>query len=164
MTDVWRRAARLSPRHWLGLLEASSTLAWAHASLRWRSPAGVIARATSVRPSSRRVARAAPAPATTGADRARVVSRMVWFVGAASRHFMRVPCLSRSVALARMLARRGIAADIRIGVRTQDGGLDAHAWVELDGRVINDDETVSRSYAPFDRPLAQVTELRRLFR
>ncbi|MGE0043156.1 MAG: lasso peptide biosynthesis B2 protein [Vicinamibacterales bacterium] len=42
-------------------------------------------------------------------------------------------CLSRSLALAYWLARRGIATEFKIGTRLDDGRLDAHAWVEHDG-------------------------------
>jgi hypothetical protein len=41
-------------------------------------------------------------------------------------------CLSKSVALAWMLRRRGVPAEIRIGVRTA-GEFEAHAWVEASG-------------------------------
>ena len=63
---------------------------------------------------------------------------------------LRPGCLVRSLALADLLARRGVPDGcIRIGVR-RDGGrlLDAHAWVELDGRVVGDDPRRVRGFTP----------------
>jgi hypothetical protein len=97
-------------------------------------------------------------------ERRRRVARAVWLVGAMSRHVVRVPCLSRSVALARMLARRNVSSEIRIGVRTREDRLEAHAWVEVDGRAVNDREDIVRSYTPFDQPLSRLGELRGHFR
>ena len=43
-------------------------------------------------------------------------------------------CLTRSLVLLSLLARRGMAADLVIAVQpTADPSLDAHAWVEVDG-------------------------------
>jgi hypothetical protein len=43
-------------------------------------------------------------------------------------------CLPRSCAAHVMLARRGVTSHLRIGVvRTPDGGVHAHAWLEAEG-------------------------------
>jgi len=47
-------------------------------------------------------------------------------------------CLIKSLVLTRLLARRGIRADLVIGVRREDG-LQAHAWLEKDGVALIDD-------------------------
>lgn len=44
-------------------------------------------------------------------------------------------CLVRSLVLVRMLARRGIAGTMVIGVRTEPS-FEAHAWVEHAGRPL----------------------------
>jgi Transglutaminase-like superfamily len=44
-------------------------------------------------------------------------------------------CLTRSLVLVRMLARRGIASHLVIGVQAQPA-FTAHAWVELDGHPL----------------------------
>lgn len=41
----------------------------------------------------------------------------------------RVTCLESSLALAQMLRRRGIAAQVAIGVRREGESFEAHAWV-----------------------------------
>ena len=48
----------------------------------------------------------------------------------------RARCLERSVTLAFLLRRQGIDAKLRIGVRQYRPG--AHAWVEFQGRPINE--------------------------
>lgn len=44
-------------------------------------------------------------------------------------------CLAQSIALTRMLRKKGVPANVRIGV-TADGAFAAHAWVEVDGAVV----------------------------
>jgi hypothetical protein len=54
---------------------------------------------------------------------------------AVDRAGRRIPggtCLARSLALTRMLRSRGVAAEMKIGVKTADG-FHAHAWVEVAG-------------------------------
>jgi hypothetical protein len=84
------------------------------------------------------------------------IERTAWLVTLGGR-VMRLKCLTRSLALVRVLARRGVATDIRIGVRTQDAKLQAHAWVESRGRVLNDDPLSIQRFAPFDRALGAVS-------
>jgi hypothetical protein len=44
-------------------------------------------------------------------------------------------CLTQSLVLVRMLARRGIGSSLVLGV-SPEGGFSAHAWVELSGRPL----------------------------
>ena len=64
--------------------------------------------------------------------------------------FHETTCLPASLLLWWLLRRRGIAADLCIGARTLTGEFEAHAWVELDGIVLNDDQEVRQVYPPFD--------------
>lgn len=59
-------------------------------------------------------------------------------------------CLVRSLALCRLLARHGVASEVRIGVRRAGFELDAHAWVERDGVVLNDSARVSETFIPLE--------------
>ena len=61
----------------------------------------------------------------------------------------RATCLTRSLVLEWLLHRRGIASELRIGVRMAGGLLDAHAWVEHEGTPVNDRPDVASQYAPF---------------
>ena len=47
-----------------------------------------------------------------------------------------VTCLAEALVAEAMLKRRGYAPVLRLGVRKPNGTLDAHAWVECDGRVV----------------------------
>ena len=39
---------------------------------------------------------------------------------------------------------------LRIGVTLEEDRLDAHAWVEQDGAVVNDDPDIANRFAVFD--------------
>ncbi len=55
---------------------------------------------------------------------------------AARAYIKRAWCLQRSAACVCLLRRQGASAELVLGVRTFP--FEAHAWVELDGRVLND--------------------------
>jgi len=79
------------------------------------------------------------------------------FEDAAARHlFLRTNCLERSLVLCWLLERRGIAAQLRIGARKEKGRFEAHAWVEVDGTVLNDAPEPHLHFAPFERPIASL--------
>lgn len=84
--------------------------------------------------------------------RAREVARIV---AMASRHAATTnTCLHRSLALWWLLGRRGLASELKMGARHADGRLDAHAWVEHAGLVVNDDPSVASAYTPLSRVIA----------
>jgi hypothetical protein len=61
----------------------------------------------------------------------------------------RPSCLTRSVALQRMLWRKGIwQARIRIGVRHGPGDFLAHAWVECGGLILGDEAFNVENFSP----------------
>jgi len=64
----------------------------------------------------------------------------------------RPDCLERSVVLSYLLQRKGIDTEMRFGCRREEGNLSFHAWLERDGRVINDSDDVADLYTPFPRP------------
>ena len=65
------------------------------------------------------------------------LARLAWLVDVAGRYAPAgATCLKRSLVLSWLLARRGIATTLRIGVARRDGGIEAHAWLERDGQVI----------------------------
>lgn len=100
-----------------------------------------------------RVAGSRPAPGDAQGvlATAHSVARMV---RAASRRVVPSPtCLHNSLVLWFLLRRRGIASELHIGGRRQEGRFEAHAWVECAGEVLNDSDDVHQRYAPFDRPI-----------
>jgi hypothetical protein len=55
------------------------------------------------------------------------------------------------MAIQRRLNDEGIhGAFLRVGVGRRDGAFVAHAWIELDGRVIGDEPTVVQMYTALD--------------
>jgi hypothetical protein len=58
-------------------------------------------------------------------------------------------CLQRSAATACLLKQYGVLAQMVIGA--QQIPLKAHAWVEVDGRVVNDKPYTPEMYAVLDR-------------
>lgn len=63
--------------------------------------------------------------------------------------FFRPTCLVRAVALERQIRRAHAgAAVVRIGVAPVGGELLAHAWIELEGRVIGDEMSNVRRFTP----------------
>jgi hypothetical protein len=80
---------------------------------------------------------------------AQIAQRYALLTAIAARHGLyHANCLHQALALCRLLRREGIPAELKIGVRMAHARLDAHAWVELAGKVLG--EPVS-GYAAFDR-------------
>jgi len=64
-------------------------------------------------------------------------------------HILRSTCLSHSLVLRRLLRQQGIDSDIRIGVRRGTSGkVEAHAWIEWNGEVLNDCADIAAQYVP----------------
>ena len=51
---------------------------------------------------------------------------------------LRATCLTRSLVLQWILARRGIGTELKVGVLNRGDGLHAHAWLECGGVLVND--------------------------
>jgi hypothetical protein len=68
---------------------------------------------------------------------------------AAAFYPRRALCLEQSLALFVLLRRRGIAAGLRFGVQTLP--FSAHAWVEVDGRPINERQGVIERLVTFQQ-------------
>jgi Transglutaminase-like superfamily len=64
-------------------------------------------------------------------------------------YWKEVRCLQRSAATACLLKQYGVLAQLVIGV--QQMPFKAHAWVEVDGRVVNDKPYAPEMYVVLDR-------------
>lgn len=64
-------------------------------------------------------------------------------------YWKEVLCLQRSAATACLLKRHGVSAQMMIGAQRMP--FKAHAWVEVDGRVVNDKPYVREMYAVLDQ-------------
>src|SRR5207244_4499182 len=58
-------------------------------------------------------------------------------------------CLQRSAATACLLKKYGVPAQLVIGAQSMP--FKAHAWVEVDGRVVNDKPYTPEMYSVLDR-------------
>lgn len=59
-------------------------------------------------------------------------------------------CLSRALVLESMLRSRGVPAQLEIGVRRRDSGIDAHAWVSVKGIPVPGQPGLAADFARFD--------------
>jgi hypothetical protein len=74
-------------------------------------------------------------PASVSAPPA--MDRLTWAVETVSRFVPAATCLTQALAAQVLLTRRGRAARLHIGVSKAEGRkLEAHAWVESQGRVV----------------------------
>lgn len=64
-------------------------------------------------------------------------------------YWKEVLCLQRSATTVCLLKRHGVAATVVIGVQSLP--FKAHAWVEVDGRVVNDKPYLPEMYMVLDR-------------
>lgn len=64
-------------------------------------------------------------------------------------YWKQVLCLQRSAATVWLLRDRGVPAQLVIG--TQHMPFKAHAWVEVEGQVVNDRSYTNEMYAVLDR-------------
>jgi hypothetical protein len=93
-----------------------------------------------------------PAPAEAGR-----ACRTAWLVQVAARSFAgRDSCLSQSLVLWWLLRYRGLGSKLRVGVRKCGEQLQAHAWVEYRGLVLNDRGDEGSPFVSFNRALAPV--------
>lgn len=65
---------------------------------------------------------------------------------AAQRGLYRATCLRRSLLVWWFLRKENISSEICFGVRMVNQMLEAHAWVECDGIVINDAASVHENF------------------
>jgi Transglutaminase-like superfamily len=69
----------------------------------------------------------------------------------------RAKCLPTALALQSILRRRGIQADLRLGVRKDSGRIEAHAWLEHRGIALIDSADVHKRYSAFAEAISHET-------
>jgi hypothetical protein len=63
----------------------------------------------------------------------------------------RAKCLPAALTLQTLLARAGIASELRLGVRKRGTRLEAHAWIEHRGvALMEEGANVHAGFAPFE--------------
>jgi hypothetical protein len=63
---------------------------------------------------------------------------------------LKAKCLKRCLVSLWILAGKGIRANLMIGVNKDGADLDAHAWLELDGQVLNESQNTKNEYKVLD--------------
>ena len=88
-----------------------------------------------------------PAKTQNTLKTAQSVARMVSV--AANNGPYRANCLKRSLATWWLLQRRGIAAELNIGVNKDEAEFNAHAWVEYMGNTLVEADDVTERFSTF---------------
>jgi hypothetical protein len=67
-----------------------------------------------------------------------IIRQVAWAVGTAGRRIPGATCLTQGMATQVLLGRLGQDSELRLGVARskQNGQIEAHAWVEAQGRVV----------------------------
>ena len=60
-------------------------------------------------------------------------------------------CLRRALTLQRLLAKRGISTELKIGARKDNGQLNAHAWLEYQGQIIGEPEEITERFSVLEK-------------
>jgi len=82
------------------------------------------------------------------------IARMVHI--AAHRGLYRCKCLDQSLVLGWLLRRQGIDARIVFGARKEDNQMEAHAWVEVEGVAIGEDDGEHQRFLPIEQQGASI--------
>lgn len=125
-------------------LEAAGSLVWARISLRRAALAEVRRRWSLAGPVRRE---------PVSRDQLRRALELGWTTMHVARRLpLQFTCLAQSIALLTMLRRRGIPAEVRLGVKSggDDQAIAAHAWVECGGRVVLDVDAHA-SFVPLEQ-------------
>ena len=87
-------------------------------------------------------------PQTDQPNLAQVKSVHLAIQRAAALHLIPMTCLRRSLALQRLLAKKGIASQLRFGARKEAGEVKAHAWVEYQGQPLGEPLDLEARFIP----------------
>lgn len=152
-----RRARSLSGRELADVARAAGWIAIVRIAVRLMPYPTLLERLTpragsgaARHPISRPTSPVSPAPI---AEASATIARLARAVDIAAHNtWPRPTCLSRSLALWRMLAAEGVPAVVRLGVSRPGDGFEAHAWVEVGGLVVNDAPDVASRFRPLEHP------------
>jgi hypothetical protein len=143
MLHKLRSASRLSPTDWLYFIQAWFWLLVFDLGLRTRSFSSLQTFAARLSPR--------PIPEKTEA----LIQALKTSVDhARHNHLYPMTCLRRALTLQKMLAQRGLAAELKIGVRKEAGQFLAHAWVEYQGQPLGEAEKITENFAELKKAAA----------
>ena len=131
-----RKLLELPPRSWLTLLEVAAFSLAVEVGLQvvpFRRLLGWL--------------QAQPARQRRVAVRERQMAELCRLAQAVFRRYpFNLTCLKRTLILLALLRRRGLSADLKIGVTKAGRTIHAHAWVEQEGEVFLDDAEFARGF------------------
>lgn len=140
-SSVLARARALSWREWVAFAEAWLVLAWLQPASR-ALPYSFLQRLASSR---QRLGQTRPGRREEADRVGLAVAR------AEHHHLLTIRCLARSLTLQLLLDRRGIASDLRFGVRREGVDLLAHAWIEHDGQPLAEPPHALGEFLPLEQ-------------
>ncbi|HEX6127382.1 MAG TPA: lasso peptide biosynthesis B2 protein [Pyrinomonadaceae bacterium] len=85
-----------------------------------------------------------------------VIDEITRGVRIAGRLVPRATCLTQALAARKLLAQYGYRTELKIGVAKNTGELEAHAWLEINGRIILGKQRLHSRYSVLG-PSATVT-------
>lgn len=142
MGALARKVISLGVREWRELWRAQWALILAQRLVSKRAPGQLTGRASTA---------AGPQHAQGAEARSRARALGDAVRRAAKYGIFRPACLVQAIAIQRLLAADGIqGAIIKVGVKQAEEGMEAHAWVELEGDVIGDTLAHVREFAPLN--------------
>lgn len=133
-------AVRRGPRVWVDAMVSTWELALANRALR-RTPPGQL-------PLLRRT-RSGDEQATLSPKQAALLDRVTYAVGfMGARVPWRADCLVQALAARRWLERACVSSDVCIGVRKNEQGFQAHAWLKVGERIVTGGDTSTYAELP----------------
>jgi len=75
------------------------------------------------------------------------VTEIVRSVRFASKYVPYASCLTQALAARKLLGHYGQSAELKIGVTKSNGDFEAHAWLEIDGRIVLGKQRMHSRYA-----------------
>ena len=86
------------------------------------------------------------APAWLPETQFQEAQRMAQAIRRAARYVPRAHCLHRALALLAWLRRRGVAAELRMGVQSSGEAVEGHAWIVLAGIPVDEDRAIGDAF------------------
>ena len=132
---MWRQICRLAPRAWALVLEIVVIAVGVEWGLRRLSLPRLLA-----------LLRRLPAQAGSDGMRPSLEELQRLTAAVLRRAPFPMTCLKQTLIVFAVLRRRGLPADLKIGLAKHGDLLQAHAWIEQDGRVLLDDPDVAQRF------------------
>lgn len=93
-------------------------------------------------------------PSKSSEDETKIVGRYVNFLNIYHKQLPFLgKCLARSLTLWFLLKRKGIATELKFGMRKNKDKISAHAWLEYNGKELNAEGKSEQKYTPFSESI-----------